>query len=400
MAMKRLKYYMPVVAMTVLQFTYAGVSLSTRAALLQGLSPRVFVLYRQAIATTIISPIAFFSRRKSGSCSLSLRSFTLLFLSSLIGVTINQNVFFEGLHLASSSIASAMSNLIPAVTFIIAAFVGMERVNIRSWGGIAKIGGTLMCISGAVSMALLRGPKLLNSSLLLKPLMESEGDDQNWLLGCLFLFGSCCLWSIWLILQVPASESHPDHLSLSAWMCFMATVQSAAVTLVLERDPQTWKIHSLLELACCVYSGVIGSAVSFFIQAWCISLRGPLFSAMFNPLGTVIVTIFAAIYLREEIYTGSLIGGVGVIMGLYVVLWGKAEEVGGHNEKTTDLEAQKDATLTLKSEETALLLGHDDDTKINILKKDESSLEKECCCKIDLKQPLLSANNLEPDHHS
>ncbi|KAI9126106.1 hypothetical protein K1719_003524 [Acacia pycnantha] len=270
--MGRLKYYMPVVAMTVLQFTYAGVSLSTRAALLQGLSPRVFVLYPQAIATTVISPIAFFSRRKSGSFSLSLRSFTLLFLSSLIG---------------------------------------MERVNIRSWRSIAKIGGTLMCVSGAVSMALLRGPKLLNSSLLPKPLTESEGDDQSWLLGCLFLFGSCCLWSIWLILQVPALESHPDHLSSSAWMCFMATIQSAAVTLVLERDPQTWKIHSLLEVACCVYSGVIGSAVSFFIQAWCISLRGPLFPAMFNPLCTVIVTIFAAIFLREEIYTGSLIGGVG-----------------------------------------------------------------------------------------
>ncbi|XP_028790605.1 WAT1-related protein At4g30420-like [Neltuma alba] len=370
----------PIVAMLVLQFTYAGLSLSTRVALIQGLSPRVFVLYRQAIATTVLAPIAYFSRRKSGSCSLSLRSFTLLFLSSLIGVTINQNVYFEGLHLASSSIASAMANLIPAVTFIIAVFAGMERVNIRSPRSVAKIAGTLMCVSGAVSMALLRGPKLLNSTLLPRPVMESGG-DQSWLLGCLFLFGSCCLWSIWLILQVPVSASHPDHISSSAWMCFMATLQSAALTLVLERDPQTWKIHSVLELACCVYSGVIGSAVSFFIQAWCISRRGPLFSAMFNPLCTVIVTVFAALFLHEEIYAGSLIGAAGVIMGLYVVLWGKAEEVG---------ETAEDPTLKTDIDETL----HDD--TMNIV-KDESFDEKACCCKIDLKEPLLSAkNNLQP----
>ncbi|XP_054790494.1 WAT1-related protein At4g30420-like isoform X2 [Prosopis cineraria] len=356
--MARLQYHMPVAAMLLVQFIYAGLSLSTRVALLQGLSPPVFVLYRQAIATTVLAPAAYFSRRKSASCSLTLRSFTLLFLSSFIGVTLNQNAYFEGLHRASSSIATAMGNLVPAITFIIAVFAGMERVNLRSSRSVAKIAGTLMCVSGAVSIALLKGPKLLNSYLLLpEPVMES-GDDQNWLLGWISLFASCFLWAIWLILQVPTTASHPDHLSSSAWLCFMATLQSTAVTLVMERDPQTWKLHSVLELCCCLYSGVMGSAVTFFLQAWCISRRGPLFSAMFNPLCTVIVTVFAALFLHEEIYTGSLIGAAGVIMGLYVVLWGKAGEV---DDETRDLQ-EKDPTLT-KSGGTV----HD---TINILEDD------------------------------
>ena len=54
--------YKPAMAMVALQFSYAGVSLSTRAALLQGMSPRVFVVYRQAIATLVIAPIAYISR--------------------------------------------------------------------------------------------------------------------------------------------------------------------------------------------------------------------------------------------------------------------------------------------------------------------------------------------------
>lgn len=54
--------YKPAIAMVGLQFSYAAVSLSTRVALLQGMSPRIFVVYRQAIATLVIAPIAYFSR--------------------------------------------------------------------------------------------------------------------------------------------------------------------------------------------------------------------------------------------------------------------------------------------------------------------------------------------------
>ncbi|KAA8522806.1 hypothetical protein F0562_009229 [Nyssa sinensis] len=337
--------YKPAMAMFGLQFTYAGAGLSTRAALLQGMSPRVFVVYRQAVATLVIAPIAYFT-----------------------SVTINQNIYFEGLYLASSSMGSAMGNLVPAVTFVLASIIGLEKLDIRSMRSIAKIIGTIFCVGGAISMALLRGPKLLNAELLpIKSVFGSEG--ENWLLGCLFLFGSSCCWSLWLILQVPVSKSYPDHLSLSAWMCFLSTLQSATVTLFLERGLEPWKLHSYLELGCFFYSGIIGSAFSFFVQAWCISQRGPLFSAMFNPLCTVIVTIFASIFLHENIYTGSLVGGIGVIIGLYVVLWGKAKDLEESNVKT-DVNPQIDQT------------------RIEQILIDETS--EKMSSKIDLEQPLLS----------
>ncbi|KAJ7979545.1 WAT1-related protein [Quillaja saponaria] len=360
--------YKPEMAMFGLQFAYAGVALITKAALLQGLSPRVFVVYRQAIATLVMAPIAYFSRRKSSTCFLGLRSFVLIFMASLIGITINQNFFFEGMYLSSSSMASAMGNLTPAVTFVIATFFGMEKVNIRSLRSWAKILGTVFCVVGAVSMALLKGPKLLNVEIMPAKSVFDAGEN-SWFLGCLFLFGSCICWSIWLILQVPGSASHPDPLSLSAWMCFFATLQSAAVTVFFERDIEAWRLHSVVELSTFLFSGVIGSGFAFFAQAWCISQRGPLFSAMFNPLATVIVTILAALFLHEEIYSGSLLGAVGVIIGLYVVLWGKAEDfieiVDDTNPKLQDHKRQ-------------------DHVKILI---DETS--EKTCCKIDLGEPLL-----------
>ncbi|CAK9171359.1 unnamed protein product, partial [Ilex paraguariensis] len=53
--------YKPAMAMIGLQFTYAGVSVSARAALLKGMSPMVFVVYRQAIATLVMAPMAYFT---------------------------------------------------------------------------------------------------------------------------------------------------------------------------------------------------------------------------------------------------------------------------------------------------------------------------------------------------
>ncbi|KAH9806158.1 WAT1-related protein [Citrus sinensis] len=345
--MSSLRDYKPAMAMLALQFSYAVVALSTRAALLQGMNPRVFVVYRQAIATLFMAPMAYLSR-----------------------VTINQNTYFEGLYLASSSMASAMGNLIPAITFVMASTAGLEKIDLGSVRSVAKILGTIFCVGGAISMALLRGPKLLNTEFLPEKsfLFRSSG-GENWLLGCLFLFASACCWSLWLILQVPVSASYPDHLSLSAWMCFLATLQSATFAIFTEPDPEAWNLHSSLEIFCCFFSGAIGSGVSFCVQAWCISKRGPLFSAMFNPLCTVIVTILAALLLHEEIYTGSLVGAIGVILGLYAVLWGKAKD---HFDE----------------EEPKLKLQSDDQAQAVKILRDDS-------CKVDLEEPLLCDKTAE-----
>jgi drug/metabolite transporter (DMT)-like permease len=120
-----------------------------------------------------------------------------------------------------------------------------------------------------------------------------------------------------------------DPLTLSAWMCFLSTLQSAVLVSFLVPDINAWKIHSLFELGCCLFAGVFGSGVTFYLQSWCISVRGPLYSAMFNPLCTVIATVVAAAFLHEELHIGSLFGATAIVAGLYIVLWGKAADGGG-----------------------------------------------------------------------
>ncbi|KAG5407355.1 hypothetical protein IGI04_013474 [Brassica rapa subsp. trilocularis] len=343
--MGNVEEYKPVMAMILLQLCYAGVTLSARVTLVKGTSPRVFILYRQVFATIFIFPFLYFS-----------------------SITMNQNLYCEGIYLASSSTGSAMCNIIPALAFLISYLAGYETVNIRNVRGLAKISGTVLCVVGAISMTLLRGPKILNSESTL-PLENSLlGDltDQNmWLIGCLCVFASTVCYSLWLTFQVPVSAYYPDHLSLSAWMCLFGTIQCAVVTFFFDKDPNAWIIHSYSELATCLYAGVVSSALAFTVQAWVISKRGPLFSAMFNPLCTVIVTILASLILKEEMFTGSLIGGICVIMGLYIVLWGKAEDVMINQE-------QRDIT---------------NNSEVKIQVEDSPNTVN---CNGDLKNPLLS----------
>ncbi|XP_056852107.1 WAT1-related protein At4g30420-like [Raphanus sativus] len=329
--MGKVEEYKPVMAMIGLQLCYAGVTLSSRATLVHGTSPRVFILYRQALATICIFPFLYFSRRKSKISPLDLKSFSLIFMVSLIGITINQNLYFEGLYLASSSMGSAMGNINPAVTFLISFLVGYEKVNIKNIRGLAKIAGTVLCVVGAISMTLLRGPKILNSESALSlasSLLGGLKDQNMWLIGCLFLFSSNLCWSFWLTLQVPISAYYPDHVSLSAWMCLFGTIQCAVVTFFLEKDPNAWILHSYSEFATCLYAGVVASALSFTVQA-------------------------------------GLIGGLCVIMGLYIVLWGKSKDVMKNQE-------QRDSR-------------NNSEVKIHI--EDSSNTTN---CNKDLENPLLS----------
>lgn len=53
-----------------------------------------------------------------------------LFLLTVCSITINQNLYLEGLYLTSSSMGSAVGNIIPAITFLISFLAGYMHIYI------------------------------------------------------------------------------------------------------------------------------------------------------------------------------------------------------------------------------------------------------------------------------
>ncbi|XP_051141307.1 WAT1-related protein At4g30420-like [Andrographis paniculata] len=366
----------PTIAMIGCQILYSAVALSGRAVLLDGLSSKVFVVYRQCFAFFLIAPLAFFSRRGKREYGLGWKSFGMISLLSFIGVTVNQNMYYEGLQLGTSSAASSITNLVPAITFIMAYTFGLEEVNWRSLRSGAKVVGTIVCVCGAAAMALLKGPKLLINptitNLSLHPkhnlFLLSYGQEDTWLLGCSYLFGSTFCWSLWLILQVHLSASYSDHIASTAWICLIAAVQSAIWTFMVEPDMNVWKLTSSFQLFSCFFAG-LASAATLYGQAWCTTRRGPLFAALFNPLSTLIVTTIACIFMQEQLYFGGLMGGMIVIIGLYIVLWGKATEHQVMNNEENDSSSQLTSDIICNCSENGLedpLLSKKDPTNLDV----------------------------------
>ncbi|KAL6846539.1 hypothetical protein ACP4OV_023987 [Aristida adscensionis] len=358
-------------AMAAAQCIYAAMMVWAKAAFGRGTSPVVFVVYRQAFAAVALAPVAIIAkRRRLKEMGLGVTGFLVVFVTALIGVTVNQFLCYQALHLVSPSLTMALTNLIPAITFVMAAAAGQERVRVTELSSIAKILGTVVCVGGAATMAFFKGPKLVlshshgaSSSIVLQP-----SSSRKWAIGVLLQVCSCSCWSLWLILQAPICKSYADPLTLSAWTCLLSALQSAAVSFFVLPSQSAWKLGSIFEWSSCIFAvssisaffslkerysvdsavtvvtetqswrirffylrskglkGAFGSGVGFFLQAWCISARGPLYSAMFTPLGAVITTVAVAI-LHEALHVGSLLGAVAIIAGLYVVLWGKAQDL-------------------------------------------------------------------------
>lgn len=99
-------------------------------------------------------------------------------------------------------------------------------------------------------------------------------------------------------------ESYPAEISLSTLICVTGAGLAAAVALVMERGAEQWRIGFDARLFTAVYSGVICSAVAYYLQGVVMKERGPVFVTAFNPLCMVIVTVMGSIILAEEISLG------------------------------------------------------------------------------------------------
>ncbi|KAG6472727.1 hypothetical protein ZIOFF_070204 [Zingiber officinale] len=137
-------------------FVYAGSSILGKLALGQGLSALVFVVYRHLIAMLILAPLAYVlerNRRPSFSFGVMLK----IFILAMLGITIQQNVYYVGLHLISPTVASALGNVIPAFTFLLAIVLRMEKLNLKTVRGRAKLAGAIFCITGALIFTFWKG---------------------------------------------------------------------------------------------------------------------------------------------------------------------------------------------------------------------------------------------------
>ncbi|KAG0467691.1 hypothetical protein HPP92_018679 [Vanilla planifolia] len=335
----------PYLLMVFLQFGFAGLYVVSIVSLKKGMSHFVLVVYRNAFAVASIAPFALWFERKARPKMTPAVFFKILALA-LLEPVLDQNLYYMGTNYTSASFTAAIVNILPAVTFLMAAILRIEMVDIRSRASQAKITGTLITVAGAVLMILYKGVPVALPWTKASSQVSADAavqDEKHWILGTFMLLASCTCWSGFFILQANTLKTYPAELSLATLICFMGMLGSGSVALVMERGIKPWLIGFDTRLFAAAYSGVVCSGVAFYIQGIVIKERGPVFVTAFQPLCLIIVAILGSIILAEQISTGRMIGAVIIVVGLYFLIWGKGKDHLTESSKNEKLPVVLDA---------------------------------------------------------
>ncbi|WRX09208.1 EamA domain - like 7 [Theobroma cacao] len=354
----------PVILILVVQAALGGVIVFYKLAVIYGMSVRVLVAYRFIFATACVIPLALILERKS-KAKLTWKIVFQGFLSGLFGGALGPNLFIASLSLTSATFATAVSNLVPVATLILAVILSfqdvfvlsaldaecvsdaecgfcdvfvqlgrLESLGIRKLAGQAKLVGIFLSIGGAMILTFYKGEEINLWSTNIN--LAKHGADHatrkhallgNQVLASLLAIAACVSFAIWYIIQAKISENYPYIYSSTVLMCIAASVQATIYTIIAERNWSAWKLGWNIRLLSAVYTGAIGTALTVVLMTWCLRLRGPLFVSIFNPFTLVFVAIVGSLILNERLNTGSILGSVLIVIGVYVVLWGKAKEM-------------------------------------------------------------------------
>ncbi|KVH99961.1 WAT1-related protein At2g37460-like [Cynara cardunculus var. scolymus] len=319
----------PFLAVIFLQFGLAGMDVISKVALNQGMSNYVFVVYRHVVATIVMTPFAIVLDKKIRP-KMTLSIFVKLMLLALLEPVIDQNLYFMGMKATTATFAVSMCNVLPAITFVMACILRLEVVNLKSIRSQAKVIGTITTVAGAMLMTLVKGPILelfwtkgrTNSNVI-----NNGVDLHHSLKGAIMITVGCFSWSCFMVLQAITLKSYPAELSLTAWICLLGTAEGAIVAMIMERGKTAvWAIKWDTTLLATLYSGIICSGLAYYIQGIIMKERGPVFVTAFSPLSMIIVAIMGSIILAEKTYLGRVIGAIVIVVGLYLVVWGKSKD--------------------------------------------------------------------------
>jgi drug/metabolite transporter (DMT)-like permease len=193
-------------------------------------------------------------------------------------------LYFVGLKSTTPTVGCALSNTLPAITFVMAAVLKMETVRLATPSGQAKVFGTAVCVGGSMIMPFYKGPLL---KVWASPMhwryaehttdAAAPASGHAAIVGDVLIILSCVAWAVWFILQVPTptsssyracssksrnilfnlqskmSERFSAPYTSTTIMSLMAGVQCAGVSAVMDRSLSAWKLGLDIRLYAALY---------------------------------------------------------------------------------------------------------------------------------------------------
>jgi drug/metabolite transporter (DMT)-like permease len=224
-----------------------------------------------------------------------------LFLYSLLGVSINQVCFLEGLSRSTATNAALVLVLIPVLTLAIAVLLRRERATLT---GVLGIG---VGLTGALLLILPRGGVDMSSASAI---------------GNLFLLGSGCAYALYLVLTRPILARH-EPLRVVSWIFLLAAVTVTPIDIGGMRavfahglSPAGW--------ASMAYVIVGATAVPYLLNNWALVRVKSSVVAVYILLQPIIAGVLGRVVLDERLGPHAAVAGILIVAGVVLSAWKRA----------------------------------------------------------------------------
>lgn len=223
------------------------------------------------------------------------REWGKLALIGIVGTTIYQPLFINGLAMTKASNTSLILATTPAFIVLINRFWCKERFALRGWLGIAlSFAGILLIVFSSGDLTV----------------------DPSALRGDLFVLGGTLCWALYSVFAAPVLKSY-SSLEFSALSTAFGTIPLVLLTIP-SLVSQNWGAVSLNTALGVFYSATFAIVVAYVIWNLGIQRIGGARTAIYSNLTPVIATIAATFFLGESLTALKVVGAVIIFVGLYL----------------------------------------------------------------------------------
>lgn len=261
------------------------------------LEPLAFNAVRFSTATLVVLII---TRIRSENWHVSREDAGRLLLLGLVGTTVYQLLFINGIARTTAGNTSLMLGSIPVYVLIIGALTGLERLNWRGWLGC------LTAFSGTVLVVLGSGEAI-----------EIGGASLN---GTLLVMGGAVAWAIYTVLARPLLQRHSSLKVTGLSMLF------GTPGLLLAAAPQwraqNWAAVPWQEWLGMAYSAVLALGVAYVIWNTGVKEVGSTRTAIYSNLQPVAAMIIGWLWLEETLGWAQIAGALIIVGGVMLARLG------------------------------------------------------------------------------